>query len=58
MNLPCDGDIVTETTCACRIHQRDSALSRRTRQIVILHLDTIRNGIAYEVLARSDKYLN
>ena len=32
----------------------DSALSRRTCQIMILHLDTIRNGL----LARSDKYLN
>ena len=35
-----------------------SALSPQTRQSMILHLDTIRNGIAYEALARSDKYLN
>ena len=32
----------------------DSVLSQRTRQCMILHLDTIRNGIAHEVLAKSN----
>ena len=36
---------------------RDSALISKNTPSVILHLDTIRNGIAHEVLAKSDKYL-
>ena len=37
--------------------QRLGSVSTNTPSM-ILHLDTIRNGIAYEALAKSDKYLN
>ena len=43
---------------ACHDDQRLGSISKNTPSM-ILHLDTIRNGIAaHEALAKSDKHLN
>ena len=42
---------------ACHDDQRLGSISTNMPSMV-LHLDMITNGIAYETLAKSDKYLN